>query len=177
MAGEWKVQDGALQGMGTILSARGFPGDDAVGFQRMEFRASAMADAPRVSDMSSLLHARPVVDAKVPWTAGYFFQFAGRWNTMHRIARRGEMLVADQTPETVIVPGKTHDIVVENDKGRLSLFVDGVSVLTVKDDTPILGEGADRVGFYFYTPFKVHDVKVYIKRLASGLDEDAAEVQ
>ena len=50
------------------------------------------------------------------------------------------------------------------------MFVDGKSVLTCEEQKSILGDGHDRVGFYFYTAAKVFDVKVYVKRLNSGLD-------
>lgn len=178
VAGNWRVENGALHGQGALLTAQGIPGGDAIGFQRLEFKVATTEDLPRVSDMSSLLHAtRPAEDDNAPWDAGYFFQFGGKWNSMHRILRRGETLVSESQSETVIDQEKLHHIIVENDGGRLSLFVDGENILTAQDEMPLLGQDADRAGFYFFTPFTVHEVKIYVKRLSSGLDTDAEDVQ
>ena len=38
-AGNWEIVDGTLRGSGAIVSTRGFPGGDEMGFQRMEFEA------------------------------------------------------------------------------------------------------------------------------------------
>lgn len=65
-------------------------------------------------------------------------------------------------PEVRIVPGKVHKIVVQNDGGK--------KALTYKEKSSVLGGGHDRVGFYFYTAAKTFNIKVYIKRLSSGLD-------
>ena len=85
-------------------------------------------------------------------------------------------LIVDGEPQARIVPGKVHAIVVENDRGRLNMFVDGQNVLSANENSSTLGEGHDRVGFYFYTPCKVFNVKVYVKRLSSGLDIEPAGV-
>lgn len=177
LAGEWEIRNGKLHGMGSLISTMGFPGHDAAGFQRMEFTAIASADLSRVSDMSSLLHTSPPKDGQEIIQQGYFFQFGAIWNKSNRVMRHGKMLVSYDTREhTKIQQGKKHVVVVENNEGQLNMFVDGLSVLTTTDKTPFVGEGFDRVGFYFYTPFAVDEVKVYVKRLAGGLDEDQEEV-
>ena len=61
---------------------------------------------------------------------------------------------------------------VENDNGRMSLFVDGRNILTAREKESLIGAGHGRVGFYFFTPVRVTNVKVYVKRLSEGLDMD-----
>lgn len=185
--GTWTIEDGALRGSGILVSAEGFPGGDAVGFQRMEFTASTdvkpMAalgpqakDAVRVCDISAMLHANPDQDKRL-FQSGYFFQFGGQWNTKNGIRKNGAPLAADEAPDTLITVDKRHQIVIQNDQGKVSLFVDGESVLHSTEADSILGSGFDHVGWYFETAAKVYDVKIYVKRLASGLDTDASETQ
>jgi hypothetical protein len=38
-AGKWRIEDGALRRGGALVSSRRFPGNDQVGFLRMEFKA------------------------------------------------------------------------------------------------------------------------------------------
>ena len=78
----------------------------------------------------------------------------------------------DSEPETVIQPDTFHAIVAQNDMGQLGLFVDGKPVLVHGEQGSIVGDGHDRVGFYFHTRAKVRRVKVYVKRLAEGMDEE-----
>ena len=61
---------------------------------------------------------------------------------------------------------------VENDNGRMSLFVDGKNILAAREKEPLIGAGHGRVGFFFYTAARVTRVKVYVKRLSEGLDMD-----
>ena len=180
LEGNWTVEDGALRGSGTLVSSRDFPGGNAVGYLRMEFDAvtdvgaagflGKGAAAPRVSDMSAVLHGKLVEEATDFLESGYFFQFGGKWNKTNQIRKAGRTLVADGEPQKRIAPNKVHKIVVESDHGRLSLFVDGRCVLTYRERISIIGDGHNRVGFYFYTAAKVLNVKVHTKRLRSGLD-------
>jgi hypothetical protein len=184
--GIWKVDEGALRGSGTLISARAFPEGGAPGYLRMEFEAipdvkgsdplGAGDKTPgRISDMSAVLHVKDTGGKGDTLRTGYFFQFGGRWNKLNQISRAGEALVVDGKPNVRIESDKVRKIVVENDNGRLSMFVDGRNVLTGRETASLLGDGHDRVGFFFYTAAKVLNVKVYVKRLSSGLDVDPDE--
>jgi hypothetical protein len=181
VTGTWTVNDGALRGAGNLISARGFPEGGDPAWLRMEFEAvpdakevdllgKGVKKSARISDMSAILHTRDAQDEAGAQGSGYFFQFGGRWNTVNKIAKAGEALVIDGQPTIRIQSDKPQKIVVENDNGRLNLFVDGKTVLTAKEKKSFVGPGHDRVGFYFYTAVKVLNVKVYVKRLTSGLD-------
>ena len=179
--GKWQIIDGALRGSGWIVSTRGFPGGDEVGFQRMEFEAvtdikafdvlgTGTDAAPQIGDMSSLLHVKWAADSKgSPIEKGYFFQFGGFWNTRNMIRKAKQPLVEKKAPALKIVPGKVHKIVVENDGGLLRMTVNGETALSHEEDASILGGGHDKVGFYAHTAIKVLNVKVYVKTLTGGL--------
>jgi Domain of unknown function (DUF4838) len=174
--GKWTVRNGALHGSGILVSARGFPGKGAVGYQRMEFEAVTDVKekdgtpGTRISDISSLLHVKLAGAKPDPLSSGYFFQFGGRWNKQHQITRGGQLLVSDVSPKIRITPGKPQKFVVECSDGRVNLFVNGKSVLAHRESASIVGNGHDRVGFFFYTPVKVLNVKVYVKRLDGGME-------
>ena len=186
VTGNWNVDGGTLRGSGVLISAHGFPQDDAGGYLRMEFEAvpdfelkmvgipgtdgKALGATGRISDMSSVLHAADAADESGALSSGYFFQFGGRWNSMHQIARAGAALVADANPTVKIKSNRVQKILVENDNGRLSMFVDGKNVLTGREKTSLVGAGHDRVGFYFYTAARVLSVRVYVKPLQTGLE-------
>lgn len=172
--GNWEIDDNTLFGSGTLLSAKGF----SDGFIRMEFSAATdvrpimlLPGGPpptiSVCDTSSIIHAQPAgagTSGVAPTRSGYFFQFGGFMNTQNRIRKMGQELVAERDPAIVIVPDQVQHVVVENDNGNLRMFVDGELALATNDPAPLSGEGQDRVGFYFYTAVRVHDIKVYQKR-------------
>ncbi len=181
--GDWKLVDGALLGSGTLISANGIPGKDPPGFLRMEFEAISAVrpiiffpnkPKPKVSlgDLSSFLNVQPPESGKSPLTSGYFFQFGGMLNTAHRITRTGSEIAGDRDIKKTIDQDSIHHVIVENDQGKLRMTVDGVKLLEVPEKISIMGTGFDRVGFYFYTAYKVNWVKVYVKRLPDGLDMD-----
>jgi len=172
VGGKWEVKDGALHGGGVLVSTRTFPGDRATAYQRMEFDASVDMTKGRISDLSSVLHIKDATSESEALESGYFFQFGGRWNQMHQITRAGKVLVFDTSPNIKIHRWEVQRIVVENDNGRMSLFVDGKSILTAREKESLIGSGHGRVGFYFFTPVRVTNVKVYVKRLSEGLDMD-----
>lgn len=60
----------------------------------------------------------------------------GNWNTRNQIARMGFPLELDNEPKKRIVPGNVHHIAVENDAGKLRMFVDKKSVLVTEDKSP-----------------------------------------
>ncbi|MFA7158851.1 MAG: DUF4838 domain-containing protein [Kiritimatiellia bacterium] len=181
LEGNWKVEDGALRGSGTLVSTLGFPGDNSPAFQRMEFEVVSdvrpeemlgqkSAEPLPVSDFSSILHGKVDADKPDLLGSGYFFQFGWKMNKRNRISRSGQPLIADDNPSTLIVPGKTHKIVVENDGGELRMFVNGELAIAGRDAQSIHGDDHDRVGLYFFTAAKVFNVKVYTRRLSGGLD-------
>ena len=178
--GNWKMEDGGLRGSGELISAHGFPSDYPPGFLRMEFEAVSAVKpiiffkdkpTPKVglSDLSAFIHAQPLEKNKNPFSKGYFFQFGGQMNTRNKILKNGEVRQLDEAPKKLISQDAPHKVVVENDKGQLRFFVDGEQVLSDTDKQPVVGVGYDRVGFYFYTTFKVSSVKVYVKRLPDDM--------
>jgi len=179
--GEWSVKAGYLRGSGALITTRGFPGGGRAGYLRMEFEAATDVDVPdflknapraaaRVGDLSSMIHLNPDKAKDRPFAAGYFCQFGGNWNRRNQIAKMGHRLELEKNPSDRIVPDKRHYIVVENDAGDLRMFVDRKPVIVARDNTPLMDNGFDRVGFYFYTAAKVFYVKVYVKRVANDLD-------
>lgn len=181
--GTWDIEEGELVGSGTLVSSKGFPGSHPIGFLRMEFKARTdvrpfilMPGLPpptvSVSDISSFIHAQPPEAVSTIWRSGYFFQFGGHINTRNRIRRAGNELVVDANPENMIVPDQPHHVIVENDQGTLRMFVDGKKIFEHQEPASIMGDGFDRVGFYFYTQARVEQVRVYVKRLPCDLDLD-----
>src|SRR5690606_4023568 len=106
------------------------------------------------------------------WRTGYLFQFGGRNNTINALQRKGKPVVLDRTGRTLIEPGRTYHIVVENNEGVIRLIVDGKLVFEHSEEMSLMGEGQDRLGFYSGTPARVNHVKVYVKNLEGGLDLD-----
>lgn len=181
--GSWEMKEGTLRGSGSIISAKGFPEGDAVGFQRIEFEAVTDVEAlillpggppPRltVSDISPFIHAAPHQEGQSAWQTGYFFQFGGFNNTVNQIRRQGVALVADRDPDVVIEQDKVHHVVAENDRGHLRLYVDGDLILEHEERMSVIGPENDRIGFYLYTAAKIDNLKVYVKELPDGLDLD-----
>ena len=170
--GKWSLADGTLTGSGALISARGFPADNAAGFQRLEFEAvTTLPATSKVSDLSSFIHCEHTADDREPWkSGGYFFQFGGRYNSVTQLARGGETLRI--STEAKITPKKVHQVVLENDRGELRCFVDGEAVFVEREKSSLVGKSQNHVGFYFYTPAKVRKVKVYVKGLPGDLDLD-----
>ena len=178
--GNWKVENGFLHGSGMLISAKGFPSDYPPGFLRLEFEAVSdvkpiifFKDQPKpkvgLSDLSSFIHAQPLEKNKNPLGSGYFFQFGGQMNTLNKLLKNGQQRQLDEAPKKLISQDTTHKVVVENDRGHLRFFVDGEQILSDTDKQPVVGVNYDRVGFYFYTAFKVTNVKVYVKRLPDDM--------
>lgn len=166
--GIWEVSDGVLSGAGTLATTIGFP-EDGMAFQRLEFEAAAdvseeMFDDPRaISDLSAVLHGMLNSDTEDFLQSGYFFQFGWKFNTRTRISKHGTPIIADNSPDTLIVPGKTHQMAMVHENGQLRLYVDGELVIAARDPQPLLGGGNDRVGLFSYMPVKVFNVKLYVK--------------
>ena len=178
--GKWKIQDGDLRGFGTLILAQEFPCGDTIGFQRLEFEAVTdvhpmifFENKPKptvvVGDMSSFIHAQPPEKGD-PVLTGYFFQFGGLNNTKTQLLRGGEVVDLEGNLDKMITPDVVQRVVIENDMGTLRMFIDGVLIFEHKEQQSIMGQGHERIGFYFHTAAKVFDVKVYVKKLPSGLD-------
>jgi len=162
--GSWEIKDGALHS-GTdsrILLRQSVPG-----YQRIEFTATALPKADGiVSDLSVFLQVPEKGDSL---HTGYFFQFGGMANTLHQIFRQKNLLWADRQPSIRINAKHKHRIVVENDEGLLRLTVDGKVIRQLREKTSLVGEGQDRVGFFFFSPTRVEKTSVYYKPLDDGL--------
>lgn len=169
VSGIWEMADGAVSGGGILALSFPLPRDGSMGFQRIEFDAAAditeerLNDAKAISDMSAVLHGNANADGSDFLESGYFFQFGWKYNTRNRISRQGKPLVGDDSPATLIVPGKTHHVVMEHENGNLRLYVDGELVIAADDPQLLIGGGNDRVGLFFYMPVKVFNFKAYTK--------------
>jgi Domain of unknown function (DUF4838) len=173
LEGDWSIKDGALVGSGMLISTRRFPGDDAVGFQRMEFDVTTHdGGSGKVSDMSSFLHVIPKKDLAKTLATGYFFQFGGYWNRKTQLRKAGNTVQQNLTPQARIIPGRTHHVAIENNKGRVRFFLDGRLTLDHKEKESIVSSKHQHLGFYFYTAGKVSEVRVYVKKLADSRDLD-----
>lgn len=147
--GSWRVENGALVTKGgTLVSAK-----PLTGLQRIEFDAVAANET--CSDLSSFIQAGEKDFLKT----GYFAQFGGAGNTVNGLRRQGVTLEKRNKPK--ITPGKVHKIVTECDGNHVRLIVDGETIFDHVDDHPLLGEGHDRLGFYFWTPTSIDNVKVF----------------
>ncbi|MFC1454171.1 DUF4838 domain-containing protein [Verrucomicrobiota bacterium] len=180
--GQWKVKEGTLRGGGLIVLDRPFAKDGKAVFQRLEFKAATDVEPilsfkgrpkPKVivSDMSSFIQAKSPEETRNPIMSGYFFQFGGFANTINKLMKVGKELEKEQFPEIQMIPGKLHHIIVQNDCGHLSMYVDGQLALDYMDESPVAGPGQDRVGLYFYTAASVHELKVYTKEKPSSKTE------
>jgi hypothetical protein len=88
------------------------------------------------------------------------------------LRRAGATLLLDSDPQKLITTDQVHRIIVENDRGRLRMFVDDELVLEHTEKISIVGPEYNRVGFYFYTAAKVDNVRVYVKQLPDDRDLD-----
>ena len=180
LSGSWKLVDGELEGSGAISLATGYPQDAQLGYQRLEFEARAVnpvgtiqmgnTGQTRVSDMSSFLNASTQSSDEQIIKTGYFFQIGGRWNTIHSLMKNGSSLKISKDPKWQIKADTKYKVVVENDAGHIKLFVDEKPVLDFKDTQSILDKDNGRAGLYFYTTFRVDNLKLYVKKLANDLD-------
>jgi hypothetical protein len=178
--GTWTLEDGQMVGSGVLALGRGHLGDEAVGFQRIEFEATAAGSGVpsdtsnpsqiRVSDLSSFIHANDKADGIDIISTGYFFQFGGYWNTKSQIRKNKVDMKLTKAPASLITSGKTHRIVFENDGGHIKCFVDEKLILDLMETSAIVGKGHDRIGFYFHTRGKLDNVRLYVKKLPNDLD-------
>jgi len=147
LAGNWTIEKGCLSGgSGTIMCTRDFPGA-----HRLEF--DAQSDDP--CDLTGIICAN-----ESGYEAGYFFGFGSGYNAYSKLLVEGAEM---QQWETLITPGKIHQVVCQRDGNTLTHFVDGKAVMTYKDDEPLKGKDHQRVGFYIFTVGKIDNVKVYTK--------------
>ena len=132
-------------------------GEDIVKRQTIAFEPFERSYHPQVHGRSALLYYSELLGG-------------GFWNSKNQLRESGVVLQADSEPKTLVTPGKAHRMVVQNDGGHLSMFVDGQLILEHRERRAIADAGHDRVGFYFYTAAKVSHAKVYVKRLEGEWD-------
>jgi len=153
ISGDWRIEHGMLiggpgEGASEIACTKKFPG-----CQRLEY--DARADDPQPCDLSGLLGI-----GEAGSESGYFFGFGSEWNVHSKLVIRGAEI--KDWPK-VITPGKVHHVVCERDGKTLRNVVDGEVVMTYTDESPLTGEGHDKVGFYIFSTGKIGNVKVYTK--------------
>ncbi len=182
LEGTWTIDDEMLQGSGILISSRSFPERDetgrvytggfALGYIRMDFDLQSADE--QASDPSFFMNAYWETDEEeAQMQRGYTFKIGGRDDSHHEISKRdGDPVAVAEDSDVVFKPGESHRIVAENDEGHLRLYIDGKLVLEHEEQFSIMGSGFDRVGFHFVRPFRVDNLKVYIKRLPGGLDRD-----
>lgn len=180
--GEWAIEDGALVGVGTIMTAqplfsdlpRDLPGEHSPAFQRLEFEvrlAPELAGEPAQdagpAGLGAFIHTRnPEADAQDPvWHTGYHFELTDDVDGSHRVLKAGKPMHEAAEPGQVLVPGEWQRVVVENDEGQVRLFIDGELVLEQSEQFSILSSDRDRLGFHLPAPAEVRHVKIYIKQL------------
>ena len=179
--GQWKLEDGALVGQGTLLSTRGFPGrqrhrtlpgESPPGFHRLEFEVQMVADA-RADDavtpaISAFIHTAAYNEKTPPRQVGYAFDISRLAPAQYAIYRNGQQMVSSDDKETRFAADQTHLVVVENDEGRLRLSIDGQLLVEQEEVENLMGEQHDHIGLSFPTVVKIMGVRVYIKQLDDG---------
>lgn len=127
---------------------------------RVEF-TGAFAKAEQVCDMSTFLNT-----TKDGYPNGYMFQFAAGGNEQNRIRKDEEII--DLTINKKLLPVKAetkYTVVVENDKGRLKMTVNGQTIFDYKDAKPISGPKNGMVGFYTWqSELRIDSLAVYEKQ-------------
>ncbi len=115
----------------------------------------------RVSDLSPFIQAEAAGR-----NTGYFLQFGGRYNTRNGL-RRVNRTVDDGGPSEPILiqPGEVHHVIEEFDGHAVRLTVDGETVLEFEERDPLVGPGHEHLGFYFFTPTRVSEVKVHTSQV------------
>jgi hypothetical protein len=97
----------------------------------------------RFSDLSPLINT-----TLTGYPDGYLLQFGGKGNTLNIVDKGGEI---ESTSNTKGLPMKVEHkyiIVAENDKGHVTLTVDGQKVLDYADPIPLSGAKNGQIGFF-----------------------------
>ncbi|MFH0964404.1 MAG: glycoside hydrolase domain-containing protein [Planctomycetota bacterium] len=146
LSGDWKIADGRLVGKGEILCAWRFPGA-----QRIEFEARAQDPG----DLSGVLCA-----GEQGYKTGYFLGFGSEGNSCSKLLAAGKEVERADAKATA---GRTHKIVCERLGKRITMTVDGQSVLAYEDETPLAGSAHERVGLYIWNEAAIDNVKILVR--------------
>lgn len=150
VAGEARIVDGRffLTGGGaTALIDRSFAAD-----VRIAFTARANPEAPPC-DLSVAMAANRL------WGYHYLLAFGGHSNRANQII--GGPGIRDDEPPFLIEHGKTYAIQATKEGPRLSLVVNGTTLLDMIDPDPVGGPGFDLVGLVTWNGMLVDQVRVY----------------
>ena len=164
--GNWDLRNGMLcaDASAHIVSTWRFTGD-----VRLEY--DAITDSKSPSDLSGVLSSDLTHEA-----SGYYFGFGGRSNKLSFLLIRGQMVArADRR----IVPGQGHRVVCQREGKKITLSVDGSTVISHVHDKPISAAAFNRVGLSVYAPGRFDDVRIYTKNdgAATPPAEGASRVQ
>lgn len=165
--GEWKVVDGALFGRGSnakIFFSGRIPSPNL----RLEYTAWSA----RPGDLSAYLNGEV---ARSGQCNGYFFGFGSVNNTENKIARGGKTFVLRGGMWDSLVdgirPNVRHRVAVQRDYEKLTMAVDGKTVLESAD--PGFSERLEpAAGFYIWTEGYISDVKLYALPYAGGAPKE-----
>lgn len=164
--GNWKIEDGALSGKGTIMSAMTSKPDDSPGFQKVEFELVPGASNASENNIRCFFFAADDGSPK-PFLNGYSVLFTDK-NKVILYRKADELTKVDFTLES----GRRYKISLENLYGNITCSVDGKVIIEYKDNSAIFGKAHEHVGFCFSETAKVYGMKVFVKRLPNNLDLD-----
>ena len=168
---EWSVLSGNATVAGGALTLKADEDSEAqimlkepkfAGSVKMEFDATLTGEKP--CDISPVLNA-----SDDGFASGYLCQFGGAENKQNRLRKESEVVESTVCAKPLIVPGKKHHVVAENDNGNIVLSVDGTAVFKYKDASPLKGWMHNGVGLYtFGCTLKIENVIVSKKEVASA---------
>ena len=142
--GEWKLEQGRLAGHGQILAAGRFPGD-----QRLEFDAGS----PKPGDLSGIVTA-----GDDGFKSGVFVGFASSHNSKAKILVWGREVTA--VPGSA-EPDRAYRVVCQRKGDRVTLTVDGETLMEHDVEGVPADAGHGRAGVYLWLPGWVDNVKLY----------------
>ena len=151
LGGGWRLADGRLQGVGELLLALRFEGD-----QRLEFDAGS--EAP--GDLSAILAA-----GAEGVKSGIFFGFGSNGNTKSKLLVAGDERLA--LPATA-VPGRGYHIVCQREGSMVTWTVNGETLLRRDLDGLPQGPRQARVGLYLWRHGWIDNVKVFLRDTAAA---------
>jgi len=148
--GAWIVKPDQVH-QAQVLLKKSFPGS-----VRVELAGSLSGET--LSDLSVLLNS-----GGDGYASAYLLQLGGKTNTLSRLLKNGEEVEGTQG-KFVVTPGKTYQVVAENDNGKVTLTVDGKVIFTHTDASPLKGADHDKIGFYTYNDtMKINSLVVSTK--------------
>lgn len=159
--GDATVKDGALilnggQAAGQIMLKQVFDGSSV----RVAY-AATIAKTEKVSDISTILNS-----TSAGLSEGYFLQFDGKGGTVNQILKDNNDIQGTTNKKLLpLETGKKYAIVAENDKGHITLKVNGEIVLDYTDAKPLSGIKNGMVGLYVWgQEVKIEDFVISTKK-------------